>query len=82
MPGCHVKFDSYLQPPKRRRDAVDIYETASEQGRTHVCFSAQLQRFYEIGGACRCCVAHVKGVLGGVQGVQGVVVFQARLKLS
>jgi len=35
-----------------------------------------------IGGARRGCVARAKGVLGGVEGVQGVFVCRKRLKLS
>ena len=40
--------------------------TTAEQGLTLVQFSAQLEGFHGIGGARRGCVAHVKGVLGGV----------------
>ena len=39
---------------------------AVKQGLTLVHFSAQLERFYGIGGARRGCVARVKGLLGGV----------------
>jgi hypothetical protein len=41
-----------------------------------------LSAFHGIGGARRDFVARVKGVLGGVYGVQGVFVCQTRLKLS
>jgi hypothetical protein len=40
--------------------------TTLSQGLTLVHCSAQLERFYEIGGARMGCVAHAKGVLGGV----------------
>ena len=47
-------------------------------------FTSQLNlsAFCGIGGARRDCVARVKGVSGGVYGVQGVFVCQTRLKLS
>jgi len=41
-----------------------------------------LSALYGRGVARRGCVACVKGVLGGVQGVKGAVVCQTRLKLS
>jgi len=41
-----------------------------------------LSALYEKGGARRDCVARIKGVLGGVQGVKGVFVCQTRLKFS
>ena len=39
---------------------------AGGQGPTLVHFSAQLERFHGIGGARKGCVAHDKGVLGGI----------------
>ena len=54
------------------------------RGRGVHSFTSQLNlsALYGIGGARRGCVARVKGVLGGVYGVKGVSVCQARLKLS
>jgi len=45
-------------------------------------FQLKLSALYGIGGARRCCVPCVKGVLGGVYGVWGVFLCQTRLKLS
>ena len=45
-------------------------------------FQLNLSAIYGIGGALRDCVARVEGVLGGVQGVSSVFVYQTRLKLS
>ena len=45
-------------------------------------FQLNLSALYGIGGARRGCVARVKGVLGGVQGVYGMFLCQTRLRLS
>jgi len=53
-------------------------------GRGLHSFTSQLNlsSFCGMGGARRGCVARVRGVLGSVQGVEGVFVCQTRLKLS
>jgi len=45
-------------------------------------FQLNLSALYGIGGGRRGCVAHIKGVSGGVLGVEGVFLCQTRLKLS
>jgi len=54
----------------------------SAQWLTLVHFQLNLSAFYAIAGSRRGCVARVKGVSGGVQGVYGVFVCQTRVKLS
>ena len=54
----------------------------STRGVHSYTFQLNLSTLYEIGGARRGYVARVKGVLGGVQGVQGVFIYQTRLKFS
>jgi len=45
-------------------------------------FLLNLSALYGIGGSRRGCVARVKGVLRGVQGVQGGLLCETRLKMS
>ena len=52
------------------------------QGLTPVPFQLNLSTLYGPGGARSSCVARIKRVFGGVQGVQGVLLRQTRLNLS
>jgi len=54
----------------------------SGRGLHSTTFRLNLSALHGIGGERRSCVAHVKGVSGVVEGVQGVFFNQTRLKLS
>jgi len=64
-----------LPPLLRASAAAAVDESRGPPGRGLNSFTSQinLSAFYGIGGARRSCVARVKGVFRGVQGVKGVM---------
>ena len=61
---------------------LTLVRPAAGRGLHSSTFQLNLSALYGIGGARRGCVARVKGVSGGVEGVLGGFLCQTRLKLS
>jgi len=62
-----------------RAETISAHLSNLGRGLHSLTSQLNLSAFYGMGAARRGCVAHVKGVLGGVKGVFGC---QTRLKLS
>ena len=61
--GLRYKYGMFEQ---RLIDGKQVEFPDYWQELTLAHFKAQLERFYGIGGARRCCVARFKGMVGGV----------------
>jgi len=72
--ATRYKLSTALQDKVEKMYERDVAANEKAKGRGLHSFPSQLNlsAFYGIGGARRDCVARVKGVLGGVYGVQGV----------